>query len=892
MRRCWVGALWLVSGLFGQGNLYEFHLQQDQLEGAPDFSWLNRPLTPADRLFIRDGHFTRLGEDLTPFTADDERIRLFGANLCFGANFPAQTEAVRIAQRLRRLGVNLVRLHHMDSQPDSNPANAGSLLTTGPYPTLNPVAAARLRAFLDALKAEGIYIDLNLHVGYQFRPAVDGVPPHPSFPTQSKPLHVFYPRMVDLQVNYTRQVLEALRLRDDPVLAMVEINNESSLARDWQTHNLDGTLQGEYRDELLRQWNAYLNARYANTEALRKAWGASQADGSDLLPGQWVIENHLPGRGANPEWVPEESVPTVRVEVLNGSDVVILKQVGFSVSTEAHYTVEVEVRADLPEGASRTLYWDVKQNLSPWRTAVNSTITVTNRWQSYRMGFQPAFAMEGVGRFGMSIEKLVGTTVYVRNARLCATGRRGLATAESLEAANVALVGENEFATEERANDYVRFLIERDRAYLAVMLEAVRETTDSRVPVAGTQMGYGGLVNIDSHEVLDYDDNHFYVDHYSFPNVQWDGRDWRIRDSSSLGGGLSEFLNMAIARQWGRPYTVSEYNQPWPNRQGAEIDPTLAAFGAFQDWDAIMHFAYEHGRNWDDGVPNGFNVNGDWAKWVNLGQAAWLLRSGAVRPAVEAIDIPVPQALRLKAGREQRNSAINAFLDTALGWKSANAFLHGVRLIKNGDVPMPKPAQAVPEPPYRSDTAELTYDPNARLFLVHTAQAAGVFGYAGQNQVTAGAIDVELARGARGFVTVLVSSLDAYPLAVSGRMLLTNPGYTLRTQPGSNPQRPQALVNYGATPDWWTLEPEPGYSSKPSGNLNGGQRPVWMERVECYVTLRTRSARLTVYPLDGAGRRLAPLEARDLEPVEGGFRMHLQAEGQPLAPWYEIMAER
>jgi hypothetical protein len=233
MPRGWL-ALLLVSGCaFPQGSLYQFHLDQDQLGGAPDFSGLNRPLTAADRLFNRDGRLTRVGEDLTPFTADDGRVRLFGVNLCFGANFPAEADALRLAQRLRRLGINLVRLHHMDSQPDSTSSNAGSLLTTGPYPTLNPVAVTRLRAFLDALTAEGIYINLNLHVGYVFRPVVDLVPPHPAFPAQSKPLHIFYPRMVDLQVDYARRVLEALRLKDDPVLAMIEISNESSLARDW-----------------------------------------------------------------------------------------------------------------------------------------------------------------------------------------------------------------------------------------------------------------------------------------------------------------------------------------------------------------------------------------------------------------------------------------------------------------------------------------------------------------------------------------------------------------------------------------------------------------------------------------------------------------------------------
>jgi len=49
---------------------------------------------------------------------------------------------------------------------------------------------------------------------------------------------------------------------------------------------------------------------------------------------------------------------------------------------------------------------------------------------------------------------------------------------------------------------------------------------------------------------------------------------------------------------------------------------------------------------------------------------------------------------------------------------------------------------------------------------------------------------------------------------------------------------------------------------------------------------------LRVYPLDGKGARLPALAARDVERVAGGFRIHLQAQGQQFAPWYELIAER
>ncbi len=876
------------SLLPAQPRYYPFAIDQDALSGAPDFSHMNRPLQAADRVFVRDGRFWRVGPDLEPGTADDERVRFFGLNLCFGANFPEPADAERVARRLRRLGVNLVRLHHMDSQPDSNPENAGSTLTRDPYPSLNPVAIRRLRGLLDALKANGIYVNVNLHVGYQFRPAADGVPEHPAFPRQSKPLHIFWPRMVDLQAEYARGLLEALALRGDPVLAMVEINNESSLVRDWQTGNLDPILTGEYRAELQRRWNRFLRERYGSTETLRQAWGPSQEDGPELLPGRWTIENHAPARGEAPEEVEVDGVRAVRVRVTSGGNWVILKQTGFTVEPGMPYVGEIEIRADLPPGERRTVYWDVKLNVSPWRTQRGIHIEVASEWRKYRLSFTAAFPMDGNGRFGLSIEKLAGSAVYVRNATLRRAGKQSLGEGQSLEDGNVALVESEEIAVEPRVNDYLSFLVECDRRYLNLIRDAVRAATDELVPVTGTQMSYGGLLNLDSHRELDYLDNHFYVDHYNFPNTAWDGRDWRIRDSSATGSGLQAFLNMAVARAFDRPYTVSEFNQPWPNRQGAEIDPALAAFAAFQDWDGVMHFAYEHSRSWDVGVPHGFNLNGDWGKFVNFGQAAWLFRSGAVEPARERLSLPVKSEDRLRASREKRNSAVAAFLTSLAGFDPAVCLLHACGLDAGGDGEWPQAARTAGKPPYVSDTGQIVYDPDARRLLLKATKAAGVFGYL-EGKVHAGPIAFEPSSETRNFVALLVTALDERPVEESTRLLVSLPGATFRSQPGVEPPRPQGLVNYPGANDWFTLEPDS--PNKPSGNLNGGAAPVWMERVEGALWIRSGAARITVYPLDGAGRRLEPLSEQWVQRETDGFRIHVQAEGQPLTPWLEIVAE-
>ena len=233
---------------------------------------------------------------------------------------------------------------------------------------------------------------------------------------------------------------------------------------------------------------------------------------------------------------------------------------------------------------------------------------------------------------------------------------------------------------------------------------------------------------------------------------------------------------------------------------------------------------------------------------------------------------------------------MNAFLAAAAGWEQANAFLHRVELVKDGDGEMPAAATSRPEPPYVSDTGELTYHPAARLFTLNAPMAAGVYGFP-RGQVRAGILEAEPGPSARGFLALTLTPLDGLPLDKSRRLLLTIPGYAMRTYPGSRPARPERLVNYPGTTDWWTVEPDPG-SPKPSASRSSRDGPMWMERVEARVGIRTEARNIAVYPLDGSGARLAALPAGATQAApEGGFRIHLQADGQTFAPWYEIVLE-
>jgi hypothetical protein len=99
-----------------------------------------------------------------------QRVRFWGVNLCFSAQYLEQAEADALAERLARSGYNTVRLHHFDR--DLVVPNADSW-------ELDPVQLDKLDYLFAALKNRGIYINIDLYSSRKFSPveeAAFGVP--------------------------------------------------------------------------------------------------------------------------------------------------------------------------------------------------------------------------------------------------------------------------------------------------------------------------------------------------------------------------------------------------------------------------------------------------------------------------------------------------------------------------------------------------------------------------------------------------------------------------------------------------------------------------------------------------------------------------------------------
>ncbi len=761
-------------------RFYPFTVDQEALSGAPDRSALNGPLDAGSRLYVRDGHFYRVGPDRQPGTADDARVKLFGVNLTFGGNFPDEAGATRIARNLRKLGVNAVRLHHLDSLPSDEQYAPYSILTTGPYPTFNPIAVARLRGLVQALAREGLYIDLNLHVGYRFRPAVDGLPPldgGAGMPAVDAPIHVYYPRLVELQESYARQLIQALGLKDNPALALVEINNESSLLASWRGRRWNEAVPSSYAPALQRLWQNWLLRKYGSLQSACAAW-----DGC---------------------------------------------------------TAGAQSAAELPQPAQA---------------------------QTYSTGF-----------------------AQLRNG----VARRFQAVSDTLFGGSATPAG-----PAPRERDFLQFLAATDGAYYDRIRRVVHAETDALVPVTGTQMAYGGVLNFDSHAHMDYIDEHIYVAHPDYPGSGADPQDWRIPNRTATGDEMSRLLALSLRRDASRPYTVSEFNQPYPNPRGAEMLPLMSLLGALQDWDGLFFFDYTDSATLP-AAPSRFSLSGDWGAWALAGQAAQLFRDGPIAPLKAHLEIPLSPADRLAIGADRQPDALEKWLASQRGIVPAQAWRARLSVLPRLSA-SPAPAHKAASPDVAAPTGgqdastvhttpdgAVRYDVTAGRLVLATPRIFGVFGATGTTRIEGDTAWLRFDAVGPGHASVLLTPLDGRTLGQSRHLLMSLGSLTAGTQPGAMPQRPKEVTPYRGDDAWLTLEPDPG-SPGPAGK-RVTRAPTWLLRTPVELGLAARAGTIRVYPLDGSGRRREALPSSDITESAGATTLRLQTHADRSSPWYEIV---
>ena len=756
------------------------------------------------RLAASDGHFM----------LRQERVRIWGVNMCFGADFPTHADAERIAARLAAGGVNSVRFHHMDTQ-----AWPGGILDPKDPLKLHPEAVERLDYFIDQLARRGIWANVNLHVGRGPARAL-GLPP--SGESFDKMVGLFVPALIDAQKQYARDILthvnayRKVRYADDPAVGFVEITNEDSLFM-WGARGRLQTLPEFYAKLLAAKYAAWLKTRYGATESLRQAWSrGAEPLGENLLatgklaePGAtgakgWRLEQH---EGSAAKLAMGEG-GVLRVEIARADGVswhLQVQQGPLALKAGAYYTVSFRARADQP----RPLGYGCQQDHDPWKgLGLSSSAKLTNQWQMFRTGFTATDDEPAARLSFLAAEAPVA--VELADVVFAPGGREGLLKGESLENGTVALFGSGE--VEARAMDRMRFLVETEEAFFNDMYNFIKKDLGAKSLVAGTIVfGPAGLYG---QTRMDYIDSHSYWQHPHFPRRPWDAGDWIVEQKAMVDNPAGATLHrIAAERMEGRPFTLSEYNHSAPNDFQAECVPMLAAYAAAQDWDGIWLFAYSHrgGPAERDRFDSYFDIDANPSKWGFMRAGAAIFRQKAIPPLKRGIGLAVidsedvagaAAALQLKYDLDMFG-VVNGKMKMA--WE--DLLRHRLEVAYEGHSgATDSGAQVEPELAW-------TVDAKGRGTFSATAPGAAVLVSHAAGEGAARAGGIELAKPA--FAAVTVTALDGQPLEKSRSILIAACGRCENTGMQFSADRRTVGRNWGTGPV--LIEPVEGRVALPPG---------------------------------------------------------------------------
>jgi hypothetical protein len=228
----------------------------DTTKNIVDMSFLNEGIAGnSGFITVKNGHFV---------DGTGTRIRFFGTNLTFSSCFPDKETAKLVAGRLKKLGMNVVRFHHMDNQ--STPGG----IWDKDKKELDPGQLDKLDYLVYQLKLHGIYSNLNTHVSRNY-PGMD-YKNIEQF-NYGKGIDQFYRPYIEMQKDYAKKLLThrnpytGTTYADEPAVAFVEVNNENSLMSNW---SLLPQLNKEHKAGLIGQWESWLksNQKYGKKAAL------------------------------------------------------------------------------------------------------------------------------------------------------------------------------------------------------------------------------------------------------------------------------------------------------------------------------------------------------------------------------------------------------------------------------------------------------------------------------------------------------------------------------------------------------------------------------------------------------------------------------------------------
>lgn len=532
--------------------------------------------------------------------ADGTRLRLIGTTLQYGAVFPDSATAVRMAERLRALGVNCVKFNTFDYTSYfgySIFADGTSTLGGG----LHAAQMKKLDWFTHQLRQRGIYYVFTFAGAWAPR-AEDNVRQRDSIARVSlffdPGMQFIHRRIMEALLTHENQYT-GLAYKDDPAVAFIVATEDGTFTTFW-AYSQDvvrpsssgaaymSSVYVRYIDSL---YNAHLRNKGLTTDAAINArWKTSASDPSEQVTNggfedpfntRWTLYVNTNG-GAQALFQFSElekksgtasgRMRIAKLDANRGVTGIQLYQALNNVQRLHRYRIRFWAKTS-PERNSRTMRFSIYNSAYPNNNyGIDKTITLTKDWQEYDYSFTSTSTDVATARLGLWVGADSGD-VYFDDVRFNEIGFDGLQPGESIANNSVKrLQYSDDQGSPVRIKSAADFYFERVKNFFSTVRRFVRDTLKSDVLMAPSARF---LSAFDQQAAIDYD--------------VFLSNDTRTAAGSPLNetGGGRLYLH-AQQRIKGKAFIVGWDAISYPRPYQSELALITPAYAGAQDWDGVM----------------------------------------------------------------------------------------------------------------------------------------------------------------------------------------------------------------------------------------------------------------------------------------------------------------
>jgi hypothetical protein len=312
------------------------------------------------------------------------------------------------------------------------------------------------------------------------------------------------------------------------------------------------------------------------------------------------------------------------------------------------------------------VYFDAERQRH-WKQLATTLLATKNPYTGLKMAEDPALAgVILVNENGLTflayihrstypegLAPMFGTWLRKRHgseARLRAAWGKEL-HADELQSTGAVRLPSSMKERSERMRDFLRFIVDLEASTVDWMTKHVRD-----LGYAGplTSLNNVGHLHADyARRTLGWIDMHAYL---AEPNA-YVSPGSEMPQKSSLERRLPYFRELAAARQIGKPFTVTEYGQPFWNSWRREAGLAIGAYGRLQDWDMICQYGENSielsmapSRLARKNTIMPFGLGLDPVARASETLAGLLFQRGDVRPAINRVVVGVDEERVFQAG--------------------------------------------------------------------------------------------------------------------------------------------------------------------------------------------------------------------------------------------------